>query len=286
MIVPPALRVAMTAAHGAAGAVWCDRLPPVVDALATRWALTLETPFNATHHWVAPAGDAVLKVGWPSDERDLAREADVLAAWDGRGAVRLLDADLDVPALLLGRVRPGTDLLAMPDDEAFPLIGAVARSLHSAGHARPPLAIAAGQVDLRTGHPALPRALSTAAADLLEELLATTRSPVLCHGDLHHANVLRAPTGAVVIDPRGVWGDPALDVGVALLNPLGSLPGDRPGLRAVLERRLELICPAMGVDAERGRGWTVVSAVVSALWSAQDGHGPFDEPLAVARALL
>jgi len=36
-----------------------------------------------------------------------------------------------------------------------------------------------------------------------------------------------------VIDPRGVWGDPALDVGMALLNSLGTLPADRAALRAV-----------------------------------------------------
>jgi streptomycin 6-kinase len=115
--------------------------------------------------------------------------------------------------------------------------------------------------------------------------VATTRTRVLCHGDLHHANVLRAASGPVVIDPRGVWGDPALDVGVALLNPIGTLPEDPAALSTLLERRLELICPAMGVDADRGRRWTVVCAVVSALWTAQDGGGVDRTALAVAEAL-
>jgi streptomycin 6-kinase len=203
--------------------------------------------------------------------------------------VRLLAADVgryDAEAVLLERVHPGTDLTAAPDEEAFPLMGTVARALHTAGHARPALAVDAGAlVDLRTGHPDLPGAVAASAADVLDQLLDTTRSPVLCHGDLHHANVLRAASGAVVIDPRGVWGDPALDVGVALLNPLGSLPADHAALRALLERRLELICPAMGVPVDRGRGWTVVCAVVSALWTAQDGGGVDDTALAVAAVL-
>lgn len=287
--VPAALRSAMTAAHGSAGAAWCDRLPDLVDGYAGRWGVVPEEPFPATWHWVAPAGDTVLKVGFPAAERDVAREAAVLTVWDGRGAVRLLAADVggdDAEAVLLERARPGTDLLAAPDEEAFPLMGTVARALHSAGHARPDRAVDAGAlVDLHTGHPDLPPRVTGASAGVLDELLVTTRTRVLCHGDLHHANVLRAACGPVVIDPRGVWGDPALDVGVALLNPVGTLPGDRAALRALLERRLELICPAMGVDADRGRRWTVVCAVVSALWTAQDGGGRDDAVLGVADVL-
>jgi streptomycin 6-kinase len=89
----------------------------------------------------------------------------------------------------------------------------------------------------------------------------------------------------VAIDPRGVWAEPALDVSVAMLNPLGTLPRDRSALSALLERRLALLCPAMGVDADRGRAWTAVYAVVSAVWSAQDGLGVDEDSLAVAAVL-
>ena len=287
--VPAALRTAMAAAHGEAGTTWCDRLPELVARYATRWGVRPGAPFPATWHWVAPAGETVLKIGIPTAERDVAREAAVLAVWDGRGAVRLLAADVggdDAEAVLLLRASPGTDLLAAPDEEAFPLMGAVARALHTAGHARPDRAVDAGAlVDLRTGHPDLPPEVTGAAADVLDGLLAGTGTRALCHGDLHHANVLCAASGPVVIDPRGVWGDPALDVGVALLNPLRSLPGDRAALRALLDRRLELICPAMGVDADRGRRWTVVCAAVSALWTAQDGGGVDATALAVVDVL-
>jgi monovalent cation/hydrogen antiporter len=126
---------------------------------------------------------------------------------------------------------------------------------------------------------------ANAAADRLDELLATSAAPVLCHGDLHHGNVLRGGDGAVAVDPRGVWAEPAFDVAVAMLNPLGTLPRDRGELARLLERRLRLICPAMGVDADRGRAWTAVYAVISALWSAEDGLGIEEDSLAVATAL-
>jgi streptomycin 6-kinase len=41
----------------------------------------------------------------------------------------------------------------------------------------------------------------------------------------------------------------------------------------------------MGVDVDRGRAWTRVYAVVSALWAAEDGLGVEEESLAVAAVL-
>jgi streptomycin 6-kinase len=292
VVVPPALVAAMTAIHGAGGADWCVRLPALVADRARRWGLSLDRPFDATYHWVAPgrrgSAEVVLKIGIPTAEGELPREAAVLAAWGGAGAVRLLDADVapDAVALLMERVRPGTDLTALPDEEAFPLIGRVGRALHGAGTARPALAVEpAALADLRAGHPSLPGALTTAAADRLDTLLASSAVPVLCHGDLHHGNVLAGAGGPVAIDPRGVWAEAALDVSVAMLNPLGMLPRDRSALARLLERRLSLLCPAMGVDVDRGREWTAVYAVVSAVWSAEDGLGVDEDGLAVAAVL-
>jgi streptomycin 6-kinase len=127
--------------------------------------------------------------------------------------------------------------------------------------------------------------VTAGAADRLDALLASSAAPVLCHGDLHHGNVLVGATGPVAIDPRGVWAEPALDVSVAMLNPLGTLPREPARLARLLERRLSLLCPAMGVDADRARAWTAVYAVVSAVWSAQDGFGLDEESLAVAAVL-
>jgi streptomycin 6-kinase len=292
VVVPPELVAAMTSIHGARGAEWCARLPSLVRERALAWGLLLGSPFEASYHWVAPgrrgSTEVVLKIGIANDEGDLAREAEVLAAWDGAGAVRLLDVDVsaDCVALLLERVRPGTDLAGLPDEEAFPLLGRVGRALHASGTARPAAAVEpAALADLRAGHPLLPSSVTSAAADRLDGLLASAAAPVLCHGDLHHGNVLLGIDGPVAIDPRGVWAEPALDVSVAMLNPLGTLPGDRSALSSLLERRLALLCPAMGVDADRGRAWTAVYAVVSAVWAAQDGFGVEEDSLAVAAVL-
>ena len=68
-----------------------------------------------SYNYVAPAVDAVgqgcvVKLGIGSEEGD--RESLALAAYAGRGAVRLLRHDAARHAMLLERVDPGDDLVA------------------------------------------------------------------------------------------------------------------------------------------------------------------------------
>ena len=60
------------AVFGAAGAVWLDALPALLDECAQRWSLELGAPFDLSYNYVVAAtrGDApvVLKVGVPNPE--------------------------------------------------------------------------------------------------------------------------------------------------------------------------------------------------------------------------
>ncbi len=76
------------------GTEWLERLPGIVRACAARWSLVLGEPYKSNTSWVAPATRAdgalaVLKVNFP--DQDTEHEATALAAWGGRGAVRLLE---------------------------------------------------------------------------------------------------------------------------------------------------------------------------------------------------
>lgn len=120
------------------------------------------------------------------------------------------------------------------------------------------------------------------------ELVASSAPPVVLHGDLHHDNVLRSGRGWLAIDPHGVLGEPAYEVGALLRNPIGV--GARPGLRALLDRRVAILAEAYGVDAygvdeERVRAWGRAHNVVSLLWSNEDADGVDAGTLAVIRAL-
>ena len=94
---------------------------------AREWGLELGEPFAFSHaSYVAPAGDAVLKVAWEGDDESL-HEGDALALWDGDGAVRLRRRS--GRALLEDRAVPGDDLSAVPEDEATAIAVDVAARL-------------------------------------------------------------------------------------------------------------------------------------------------------------
>src|SRR6266481_1686678 len=95
--------------------------------LAREWGFHLGEPFALSNvSYVAPAGDAVLKVAWEGDTESL-HEGDALELWDGDGAVRLLRRS--GRAILEERAVPGDDLSLLPDDEATEIAVDVASRL-------------------------------------------------------------------------------------------------------------------------------------------------------------
>ena len=87
--------------------------PPSVQR-SGRWSL--EAPVDNPNSLVVPAGDLVLKLNAPSHV-DAEHEADALAQWNGRSAVRLLARDDERRALLIERCVPGTRLWDASADE-------------------------------------------------------------------------------------------------------------------------------------------------------------------------
>src|SRR5437660_4407774 len=82
--------------------------------VAREWGLELGEPFELSYvSYVAPAGDAVIKVAWDGDTESL-HEGDALELWDGDGAVRLLRRS--GRALLEQRAARGNDLSALSED--------------------------------------------------------------------------------------------------------------------------------------------------------------------------
>jgi hypothetical protein len=80
--------------------------------VARKWSLELEQPFALSYvSYVAPAGDAVLKVAWEGDTESV-HEADALELWNGDGAVRLLRRS--GRALLEERAVPGVTFRRFP----------------------------------------------------------------------------------------------------------------------------------------------------------------------------
>lgn len=197
-------------------------------------------------------------------------EADALAGFGGVGAARLLAADPAEGALLLERLRPGTPLSALADDDAATRIagGLIARLRRPVPEGAL-LGQAAGWVRLldraRAEAWPLDPAMLDRAAGLFRDLAAA--APVLLHGDLHHGNILRDGAGWRAIDPRGLAGDPAFEAAALLRNP--------PGAAAVAQngaRRIAILAETTGLDARRIAAWGYAAAVLAACWALEDAE--------------
>ena len=216
-------------------------------------------------------GDAevVLKVLRSPDNEWTSGE--MLRAFGGCGTVRLLeDAG---GAVLMERLVPGTALAdeEMEDDVATRIIAGVIGQL-SPGSA-PALTSHAVQwcrdLDLVSLDGGIPGDLLEDARATSRDLLLTSTSEGLLHGDLHHENILRdARRGWVAIDPKGVIGEPAFEIGAAMRNPCG-----RPELFAApdtIRSRLAIYARMLELQPWRILAWTFVQAILAAAWELED----------------
>ena len=126
-----------------------------------------------------------------------------------------------------------------------------------------------------------PARLVEQAESLFAELIGSMAEPVLLHGDLHHDNILTAERQPrqtrrplwLALDPKGLVGEPAYEVGALLRNPAPWLL-DQPQPGRILARRVDQLAEELGFDRARLRSWGLAQAVLSAWWSFEDhGHG-------------
>jgi streptomycin 6-kinase len=241
------------------GPEWLVELPRLIDECVEQWSLELGEAVDAAHSFVAPAGDAFLKLNPPEDESE--HEAEALARWNGRGAARLLARDDGRRALLVERLRPGTQLWEVPDKQATAIAAGVLEQLWiPAGEPFRSLEDAAAEwVELlpreweALGRP-YDRRLLDEALDFLREAGPTQQESVLMHQDFHGGNVLLSERGWLAIDAKPLVGEREFDV--------ASLIRDRrPTTRRAVLRRLDYLVDRLGLDRERARGWGLAHAL-------------------------
>jgi len=264
-----------------------------LTAALERWDLAadgpvVDTPSGCVAFVKRGADRRVLKIiGADSDE--MAGVA-AYAHYDGRGAVRLL-AHAD-RALLLERIEPGEALtrrvIEGDDDGATKILCDVMASLHRAGPAKErfPTVETWGEsfADHRRERGAFPIDLVDRAAALYGELCRSQGPRVLLHGDLHHDNVLYDDRrGWLAIDPKGVIGEPAYETGALLRNP--TIDVARFAAPAIIDRRVRILCEQLALDRTRVLGWCFSQAVLSAIWSIEDGTSD-ERGLVTAQATL
>jgi streptomycin 6-kinase len=218
---------------------------------------------------------AVVKVSFPHPGN--VHEPDAFAAWAGRGAVLLHERDDQRFAMLLERARGATLLDAADGDEAAAVAGQVCRRLAipaPAGLPRLSEQAAAWEAELRADAAELTHPLPAEAVDAALRTvrdLGRVQPGLLIHGDLHAANILRADREPwLVVDPKGVAGDPGYDAGMAIKwRPLHRLPA--ADLRNAVQRLLAIFAEAAELDRERARRWAQFHAVRASFWGRRHG---------------
>ncbi|MFL6260004.1 MAG: aminoglycoside phosphotransferase family protein [Thermoanaerobaculia bacterium] len=240
---------------------WLERLPDAIHELQDRWSLSLEAPFDGDDvscSWVARAvradgTRAVLKLGMPHFEG--AHEIQALRFWDGSPTVRLLEADVDLNAMLLEPCQPGTALRELPEREQDVIVAGLLRRLWnrpSAPHPFRPLSVMTAHwadETIAAAHKWSDAGLVQEGLRLFDELSRPSAEDVLLATDLHAGNVLRAQREPwLVIDPKPFVGDRAYDATQHLFNCKGRL-------LTAPDATIHRVADLLGVDGERVRLW-------------------------------
>jgi streptomycin 6-kinase len=228
---------------------WEARLPEWVAAAEERFGVRAGRRFDpGAGGFVAPVSDeAVLKVAFPHVEAE--REPDALALLDGDGSPRLLGRADDLWAMLLERARPGTQLWALPEEEALPLAADALERFWRPLPAVHPFRELAGEAARWSRK--LPEPWGALAAELGE----TIGERCLLHQDFQGSNVLLSERGWLTIDPKPLAGERAFDLASLLRDRRRELSEE------VVRRRFDYLTGRFALDRGRVRGWAVVHAL-------------------------
>ena len=282
---------------GESGNVWLTQLPELIHYVEQQYDLTIAQPVpNLSFNFVAPAistngQELMVKLGVPNKE--LSSEIASLELCGGRGTVNLIDADAERGILIQERLRPGHSLVpTFPEDDemATQVTAEVMQKFWQPVPQENPFPTvydwSFGLKKLRQmfdgGVGPFPQDLVDEAENLYAELIPSMDDVVVLHGDLHHDNILAATREPwLIIDPKGVIGEPAYEVGAFLRNPQLT----HPALHKVTERRVSIFTEMLGLDRQRIIGWGIAQAVLSSWWSFESGDNDWADVLVCARIL-
>ena len=285
--VPEQLAASQEQFNGEEGRAFVARLPDLAAAFLDRWELRPDGPsMYGVCALVLPvlrAGGtrAVLKLQLPDEETE--GEPVALRAWDGDGAVRILDHDPDTGTMLLERLDPARMLSHVADSREAVLV--IARLLaHLTARPAPPElrrlgALAPAMLERtrraleRVPDPEPRRLLADCAAALRE--VADEPGDRLLHWDLHYDNVLAADRADwLAIDPKPLAGDPGFDLFPALANRFD--PDE-------IHWRFDALTDTLTLDRPRARAWTLARVLQTCLWNLEDDRPLREDHLEIAR---
>jgi len=280
--IPDQLKKNVINAHGDKGQQWLDSLPQQIAKYAKQWELAALKPVdNMSYNYVLKATQnghpVVMKLGLPQAE--FLREMECLAYYNGVGAPTLIANDTANGAMLMECMIPGTTLkryFPQEEEASLAIAAAVIQQLQSVKIPKDTLFpnIEQWHASLNATKPTenIPEELLTTAKELSKHLIATQTTTTLLHADLHHDNILLGEDEKwLAIDPKGIIGEPAYELGAFIRNPLMELR-QQTNIKGILSRRADAFAQYLDLNRDRIVQWSFVQAVLSACWSMEENN--------------
>jgi streptomycin 6-kinase len=279
---------ALRARVGGEADPWLEALPGLIAELTAGWDLQMtgtareSDAFGMTIPATRDDVRLLLRMsypdGWFSDQTR------ALEAWDGRGAVRLLEVD-ERGGQLRVAPEPGTPLASERNRmRALRLAADALRTLWI----EPPegLQTVAAEVrvwlgELRTRfasvHEPFEESLVDEAEQLFRTYVGTQGTKLLLHGDARVDGFVMDGDRAVAIDPKPLVGEAAFDAASLLRDLPTELVADPAAGAQLLQSRLEHLTDLLDVSGSRVKGWAVAVAVDMGLLAYEAGDVPAGE---------
>lgn len=245
--------------YGEQGRIWLSHLPKKVEKFAIKWGLKgLEAYNNLSHHYVLKGYQEekpiVLKLG--PDRKLLSCETSSLKALNGYGAVSVINYEED--AILLQRAVPGNTLKSsFSSSMAIKIACDVTKKLHQAPainlQAFPFIADWLQALDKNWNIPS--HHLRTARLQKNQLLKTNNDNLILLHGDLHQDNILSNGDDWLVIDAKGVIGQPINELWALIEEPKHDLP---------------FVANYFQLELSHLVKWYYVHLVLAACWRVED----------------
>jgi streptomycin 6-kinase len=228
-------------------------------------------------------GYVVLKIGKPSF-RETFTEFNALCEYNGRRFCRVFDADIENGVILEECVQPG---IPLRDESSLDKRLSVFCSLYNGLHIMPAKAeiyptylewvsriteYMSKQQDCKELYLHMKK-----AKDICLSVSTLYSQKMLLHGDFHHDNILLGADGEyIIIDPKGVIGDPVFDVPRFILNEFGDeitteLYKKINDIIGIFEKNLN-------IPKDILKQCLYVETAMGICWSVEDGATPEEYP--------
>lgn len=267
--------------YGEKGTSWISDLPQFISYYEKEWQFKVkkifpDAQFNVVLDVIQNSGvSAVFKCCLPNKE--FKTENLSLKHYDGYGAAKLLESDIDNGAMLIEKITPGTllELLDNIETETQYAID-VFKKLHKPikdHQSFPSLEnwfMGFDRLYKKFNNTSGPfdEKLIKKAKKISHELLSSQSQPVLLHGDLHYANLILNLDHYVAIDPKGVIGEPEFEIPMPRVSELVT--------KKELFYRLDCFITQSQFDQKRIYSWIFCKAVLAAWWTVEDS-GSFSD---------